>query len=473
MFVALSIPDWPTGAAAIELPAALLAIAPRATLAPGERLAWLDARGLDPEALIAHAHAALTAIGVTIVAAGVSAVPIVAAIAAREPRDERREGEGERTREHGSSHPSGPAPSLPPSFFLSVVSMDAERQFLAPLPLDVVTSSLRLLNLFHGVGLACCGDLARLPREAVEVRFGRDGLAAWRWARADDPRPLFTARPRELPNASLDWTEFSTSDVEQLVFVLHSLLKTVCDALLSHGLGAQALTLTLTLENRTTLVQPVGAARVTAQRTTWLRLMRRALEKLALPDRVTGIAVQVDSACAPTLQQGDLFDLGFATALAAENAVGQILDLQGDAVVELQVSGHVVRERRVKWETAAMSDADVTASQRVHAPAGPTHALMTPGASLTPSLHPTLLPSPREITVLTHARGGFDIPVRYLDNGTPVSLPECLGPECLSGEQWGDAFAREYYQGVRADGVVVLMYRDVAREQWYLSGWWD
>jgi hypothetical protein len=446
MFVALSIPAWPTGAAAIELPAALLAIAPRATLAPGDRLAWLDARGLDPETLIAQARAALTAIGVTAVAAGVAAVPIVAAIAVQ-PQD----AETRATRNDGTSLAA---------FFSACVPPGAERQFLAPLPLDVVTSDLRLLNLLHGVGLARCGDLARLPRESVEVRFGRDGLTAWRWARADDRRLIFTARPRELPNASLDWTEFSTSDVEQLVFVLHSLLKTVCDALIARGLGAQELTLTLTLENRTTLVQSVGAARVTAQRTTWLRLMRRALERITLADRVTGIAVQVDSACAPTLQQGDLFDPGFATALAAENAVGQILDLQSDAVVELQVSRHVVRERRVKW--------------REQQPRGQGPEPRAPGSGLRPlGLSPVLLPIPREITVRTHARGGFDIPGRYIDNGTAVSLQECLGPECLSGELWADAFAREYYQGVRADGVVVLLHRDVLREQWYLSGWWD
>ena len=58
-FVALSIADWPTGAAANDLLAQLLAVAPRAAIAPGERLAWLDARGLDAGALVARAREAL------------------------------------------------------------------------------------------------------------------------------------------------------------------------------------------------------------------------------------------------------------------------------------------------------------------------------------------------------------------------------------------------------------------------------
>jgi hypothetical protein len=469
-FVALSIPDWPTGAAANDLLAQLLAVAPRAAVSPGERLAWLDARGLDPGALVARTREALAEIGITKVSAGASQVPIVAVIAARAGSDIHsgglrfagapRCGAGEPTPVSGMSLPVH-----------AVLAAGHERTYLAPLPLDVLSPANTLLSLFAGVGLETCGDLARLTRESVEVRFGREGLAAWRLARADDRRPIFSSRPRELPNASLDWTEFSTTDLEQLVFVLHSLLKTVCDTLAVNGTGARTLTLTLTLENRTRIVQPVGAARSTAQRTTWLRLMRRALERITLPDRVTGIAVQVDAVGAPEGRQGDLFDLGFASAHAAESAVAHVMDLQSDAVVVAQRAEHFLPERRVKWVT------DDSAMSREHqhhvslpmAHAGAESGLLAPGSWL--SL--LLLPIPREITVLSQSRRGFAIPFRYTDNGVAVSLKECLGPHCISGERWTDSFTREYHQGVRADGMVVLIYRDVTNDKWYLAGWWD
>ena len=334
------------------------------------------------------------------------------------------------------------------------------------------------MSLFAGVGLESCGDLARLTRESVEVRFGREGLATWRLARADDRRPIFSSRPRELPNASLDWTEFSTTDLEQLVFVLHSLLKTVCDTLTVNGTGARSLTLTLALENRATIVQPVGAARSTAQRTTWLRLMRRALERITLPDRVTGIAVQVDAVGAPEVRQGDLFDLGFASAHAAESAVGHVMDLQADAVVVAERTGHFLPERRVRWVAEELRAESRQLSRKAPEPRGakslqlarPSRAL---GCDPHSALHPMLLPVPREITVLAQSRRGFATPFRYIDNGVAVSLKECLGPHCISGERWTDTFAREYHQGVRADGVVVLLYRDVTSDRWYLAGWWD
>jgi len=473
-FVALSIADWPTGAAANDLLAQLLAVAPRAAIAPGERLAWLDARGLDAGALAARACAALEMIGIANVNAGASQVPIVAVIAARHGRDERRE-----TRDEDPSSILSRLSSLVPG---------TERAYLAPLPLDVLAPASQLMSLFAGVGLETCGDLARLTRESVEVRFSREGLATWRLARADDRRPIFSSRPRELPNASLDWTELSTTDLDQLVFVLHSLLKTVCDTLAVNCTGARSLTLTLALENRATIVQPVGSARSTAQRTTWLRLMRRALERITLPDRVTGIAVQVDAVGAPEVRQGDLFDLGFASAHAAESAVGHVMDLQSDAVVVAEQTEHFRPERRVKWvaegaEPRALSPAPAKSRE----PRG-SNSLSALGsqpalgsgpwalgrqADTEPALHPMLLPVPREITVLAQSRRGFATPFRYIDNGVAVSLKECAGPHCLSGERWSDAFAREYHQGMRADGVVVLLYRDVPSDKWYLAGWWD
>jgi hypothetical protein len=84
-----------------------------------------------------------------------------------------------------------------------------------------------------------------------------------------------------------------------------------------------------------------------------------------------------------------------------------------------------------------------------------------------------LLPSPREVTVLATSRRGFHIPIRYTDNAVPYPVKESLGPHCISGDRWTERVAREYHQCVRADGTVVLLYRDVLSDQWYLAGWWD
>ena len=120
-FVALSIADWPTGAAATDLAAALLAVAPRVALAQGDGIAWLDARGLDPEPLISRAIAALDQIGSRDVTAGVAAIPVIAEIAARTI-----------AREQGTR--------------CVVIPRGGERDFLAVLPIHVVTSDTQLIQ---------------------------------------------------------------------------------------------------------------------------------------------------------------------------------------------------------------------------------------------------------------------------------------------------------------------------------------
>ncbi len=433
MFLALSIPDWPTGVAAHELPFRLLAIAPRATIARADGLAWLDARSLDATALATRALDIIRDMGITDAHAAASHVPVVASVAARYVA----------------------APFL-------VVTAGAERRFFASLPLAVLAPPPRLASLFTSVGLETCGDLAALDRESVEVRFGRDGLTGWKHARADDPRLIFRAQPRTLPNASIDWTEFATADVEQLVFVMHSMLGTVCESLARDGLGARSITITLALEGRNAVIQQVGSARPSADRKLWLRLVRRALERLTLPDRVAGIAIEVDAAGAPPIRQGDLFDLGFASAQAAEAAVAHVVDLQPDAVVIPERTEHPLPNARTRWKTEVAPDLDEMRNRSIDL-----YAIGHPQLTL------RLLPAPREIDVIAIPRRGFPAPVRYTDNGTVIPLSQSLGPQYLSGNHCDTPFSREYYQGVRSDGSVVLLFRDRHHAQWYLAGTWD
>ena len=61
-----------------------------------------------------------------------------------------------------------------------------------------------------------------------EVRFGGEGVHLWRLSRADDNRMIFSAMPRTLPQASLDfWVDYTLSDPERLVFVINALVDSV------------------------------------------------------------------------------------------------------------------------------------------------------------------------------------------------------------------------------------------------------
>ncbi len=261
---------WAEGAAEV-----LLALAPRVAVDADDSI-WLDARGLDADAV---ARAACERLEVA-VGCGVSAVPVAAWVAA---------GSGDE---------------------VHVIERGGEASFIARLPLDVLEPDERLRTLLLGVGVETCGELALLAREAVEVRFGAEAVDLWRRARAEDDRMLFGAPVPERPRASLEFVDYVVSDPERLAFTVNALLGRLCDELVARGLHARALLLSLSLANGSEWRRTLRAARPTASRSAWLRLVRSLLEKLTVPDSIAGIALEVGATEPARAVQGDLFDAG-------------------------------------------------------------------------------------------------------------------------------------------------------------------
>src|SRR4051812_32407739 len=141
--------------------AAITECVPRLAVEAGARI-WIDARGLDLHALHARTQKASRARGVKC-HAGASLIPVAAQLAA-------------------SNAEAGA---------LQIVKPGTERDFISAYPLTSLEIEDRILALLEGVGVSTCEELAALPREAVEVRFGAECVQAWRRARADDERRLF------------------------------------------------------------------------------------------------------------------------------------------------------------------------------------------------------------------------------------------------------------------------------------------
>jgi hypothetical protein len=83
-----------------------------------------------------------------------------------------------------------------------------------------------------------------------------------------------------------------------------------------------------------------------------------------------------------------------------------------------------------------------------------------------------LLPEPKPVLVETVGRRDHLLPIRYRD-GQWKQLVTVAGPDRLSGGQWDESYAREYFRGVTREGVMVWLYRDARTDQWFLHGWWD
>lgn len=352
-----------------------------------------------------------------------------------------------------------------------------DREYLSPLGLDVLEPDEKLHRLLEGVGIERCGELAAVPRGAVEVRFGGEVVEIWRRARAEDDRRLFRTGISNRPQASLDFVDYVVTDPERLVFTANALLGGLCETLSGRGAHARRMELTLPLANGETWRKMLRPARPTASRSVWLRLVRGAIERLTVPDAVVGVSLEVRETESATAIQGDLFDAGFATVPVVEAALARLVEAQGPVVVRTELLAHPLAERRTSFlpiepERVMEHDAESRAAveeARAWVEKGEEDAVSDgegPGLAL------QLLREPRQIRVETNERRDHAVPVRYHD-GDWKEFATIAGPDRVSGGQWDTPYAREYYRGVTTEGVLVWVYRDARDARWYLHGWWD
>jgi len=415
-----------------ELVPELLTVAPRVTI--GSRgVVWADARGLSAELLAKDLIDVFHRNDVEKVRAAISLVPIAAEVAAL----------------HGNGG-------------LIRIPVGTEREFLAPFPIGVLETSPFLASLLDGIGVERCADLAKLDLESIEVRFGAEGANLWRLSRGDDTRRIFKTVPRALPSASLDWLDYTLRDAERLVFIINSLVGNITTELKSRGQCAREMTLIFSLANRETLEHLVRPARSTASHKAWMRLIRSHLERLSLPDGVVGITVRVESVTGEVEKQGDIFDRGFGTARAAEEAIAQLLDDQGAVIVTPRNTQHPLIDRRTEWVAQEPSQASARIQLRER----------VVKATAAPRLTLQLLPEPRRVAVTTRRRRDHEMPIQYRDQEW-TTLVSAAGPDRVSGGQWTEPYAREYFRCDTDDGMMVWLFRDSLAGRWYLHGWWD
>ena len=425
----------------------LLEVVPRVAV-EGE-LVWADGRGLSAARAARAARAALKraeSVGGRGVRAGIAAVPVVAEVAA----ECAQAGEVARVAEGGDA------------------------AFLAGRPLTVLQPTAELIGMLDAVGVRTCGELAALPREAVEVRFGGDAVTVWRHARADDARRLFGRPALERPNGSIDFIDYVVTDPERLIFAANALLGGVCTTLAERGAHARAMTLVLPLANGESWRRMLRPARPTASRAAWLRLARAVLERLTVPDAVIGVELEVDALEPAVSVQGDLFDRGFGTASAAESAVARLLETQGPVIVRAETSAHPLAERRIEAAPIGLEAvAGELAAPAVAVSGGEVASSVAEVAASPVELTLQVLREPRPVHVETTMRRDHTLPVRYRD-GRWRRIVNAAGPERISGGQWEAVpYAREYYRAVNEEGSLVWLFRDGRDGGWYLHGWWD
>lgn len=429
----------------LTLVSALLRAAPRVTPVDGHPNAyWADATGVPggDEGVARALIGAAADAGFPDARAAVAGTCIAAAAA---------------TRERGSRW--------------RVVPQGRDAEFLRRRSLAVIPMPDALRESFDTLGVATCGLLADLSASDVELRFGADGLRAWRLASGQDPRWPFRPASPDVPEASVD-LDFSLEGTEPLRFLLPGLVGSVISqAALRQHLPA-ALTLVLSLEDRSEVEVPVRPARPTAESRVLVDMALRALERTSLAAPISALRLVTTKRGAALADQLDAFQAAAPDPAAVQAALLPVIGRWGEgAFVTAEPQGAHLPGRRGRWlpvgEAAFRAPAppDRLSAEMHRLPRADTPAAMR------------LLDEPEPLIVETDDTSRPRVILAAGEearaSGVLGRVMAAEGPERLSGDWWSDSYAREYWRTQTDHGPVALVYRETGSGQWYLEGWFD
>ncbi|MGC3998412.1 MAG: DNA polymerase Y family protein [Anaeromyxobacter sp.] len=347
---------------------------------------------------------------------------------------------------------------------------------LAALPPAALGLPPAVVARLAALGLDDAGALARLPEGTLAHRFGQEGVAAARLARAEDPSPLVPYVPQTLPEEALE-LEGPAEAAEPLLFALKRLADRVASRLAGRGLGASRLRLVLKLDPRGEERIDLPLAAPTAAAARWLAPLKEHLFSLRLPAAVVGLrllAVEVAVVGVEQLAFGDRPE-----ALAAlEGVLARLSARLGDGALFAAEPVERYRPEGAYRPVAFRPPGRSAGRDGARAPGpgvlpglGPRREGGAGGAAALASAgRPTrLLQAPEP--VVAEGEGGRLTALRV--GGRDRAVLRFEGPERLSGEWWSERFDCDYYR-ILLDGLGdCWVFRDAADGRLYLHGFFD
>jgi protein ImuB len=447
-------PDAPSRAA---LAGALLTAAPRVIPVRGHpRAWWADVTGMEGhggDAGVGRALAEAAARAGWEAHAGVAASCIAAAAA---------------TRERGVD--------------VRVVPPGKESAYLRRRSLAIVPMPPDLRHSLELLGLRTCGDLGALVPAEVELRFGAEGLRAWRLARGDDARWPFRPAAPGIAAAEADF-EPAIDNAEPLRFVLGGLIGAVLGQLGTRQRIPVRLRLMLRVQDARDDVREIRPARPTADARVLADLCRRAVDAEPLAGPVRGVSLVAEEEGTARADQLDAFTAPAPDPSALHSALLPVFARWGDGALSTAVhNGAHLPGEHAGW-AARGSDGIAAVTE-----ARPSGEERSADASVvfrnTLPLCLRRLPEPLPVGVredAEHRPAQVDIPSgqNALQNGGIGGFPPRMwktraeGPERISGAWWARGTAREYWRVESPEGWLGLVFRDGASGRWYLEGWYD
>ncbi len=308
-------------------------------------------------------------------------------------------------------------------------------------PLSSIDLDPDALTRLAALGIETMGGFLQLPADGIRQRFGASAHAVYQLAGGHRWAPLAPVAPEE-PQTRLihfDTPEIST---ERLIFIVKRLLDSLVAAIDARAHAIVALTLGMTLDNRTTLTEHVRPATPTLDATQLLALVRLRLEALRLPSGITTLRI-TPTTCPDAAEQRRLFPLhARRDPELANQAFARLRAEFGErAVVRARIGNAHLPAARFEWEP--IDRIPLRASPIVVTARPLVRRIYTPAIPLAP---------------------GFTL-------STTSSPASVSGPYTVSGGWWvGSGVRRDYYFAPTGDGTLLWVYFDHRHKRFFLQG---
>lgn len=184
-----------------------------------------------------------------------------------------------------------------------VIPAGEEAAALAELPLAVLDLTEEQAEMFTLWGIRTLGMLAALPEKELIARMGQAGKTLRLMARGERPHLLQPAEPGFDLEERME-LEAPVDVLDALMFVLNSMLEQLILRATARILALASVTISLTLEDRTTYSRTIQPALPANDRALWIRLLHLDLEAHPPQAAILAVALHAVPGSTAKVQQG-------------------------------------------------------------------------------------------------------------------------------------------------------------------------
>ena len=196
------------------------------------------------------------------------------------------------------------AASISPPGDAGFVQPNREREFLQDKPVAFLSVGLDVLQRFDLLALHTLGEIAALPRTAVEAQFRSVGRRMWELASGIDNEPLRPRKHQEVLSQRLDF-EAPISTTEALVVAGRQIVARLVRRL--RGRTARRMHVQLLADERIVWERVETFREPTGDESRVLLVLKTRLSLLALPQPVDAIAIAMTGIGREVAKQAKLF----------------------------------------------------------------------------------------------------------------------------------------------------------------------